>query len=127
MNKIIPIPILIFILISCNSKKDERGPLNASAGSAPISQKGCLTSFETVNGETINKTYGGGIKDGHWITYEFVIPNVKQNKDSKVIRAKMEEGYYKENKKEGFWKFYNNDGTLKDSVEYKNDEPILNY
>lgn len=127
MNKIILIPILLFILISCNSKKEEHGPLNTGIGSAPVSEKGCLESFETVNGERINKTMGNNIKDGHWIHYEFVIPTAKKNKDSKVVRAKMQEGYYKENKKEGFWKFFNTDGTLKDSVEYKNDKPILNY
>jgi hypothetical protein len=123
MKNIILIAIL-FVLISCNTKTELHEALSSNKHAAPISQKGCLASYETVNGETINKTYGGDIKDGHWIHFEFVIPTAKENKDKKVVRAKMEEGYYKENKKEGFWKFYNKDGTLKESVEYKNDVPV---
>lgn len=126
MNKIILIAILAFVLVSCNTKNEEHVPLSSSIDGATISQKGCLASYETVNGERINKIYGGDIKDGHWIHYEFVIPTAKENTNKKVVRAKIEEGYYKENKKEGFWKFYNKGGTLKDSVEYKNDVPIHN-
>lgn len=91
--------------------------------------RGCVDIYELNvldNSDTINRTYGDGTKEGHWITFEWTDPNekmVNENKENlaKAGRAKIEEGYYKDNKKEGFWKFFNKDGTLKDSVEYKND------
>lgn len=51
---------------------------------------------------------------------------VAKTAKGKIIRNKLEEGYYRFDKKVGFWKFYNEEGTLKDSVEYKNDMSILN-
>ena len=62
------------------------------------------------------------IKSGHWISYGFTL---KKTVDNKTERVKIEEGYYRNNKKTGFWKFYNEDGTLKDSVEYKDDVPVI--
>ena len=53
-----------------------------------------------------------------------LISDKKENTVNTIIRAKIEEGYYRCNKRTGFWKFYNNDGTLKDSVEYKNDVAV---
>jgi antitoxin component YwqK of YwqJK toxin-antitoxin module len=38
----------------------------------------------------------------------------------------MEEGRYRQNKRQGYWKLYNRYGTVRDSVEYKNDVPVVN-
>ncbi|MBA2612413.1 MAG: hypothetical protein H0U95_10605 [Bacteroidetes bacterium] len=86
---------------------------------------GCLVSYDINpldNTEKINQVRGkDNIKDGHWITFGFA---VTKTNDNKTNRIKIEEGYYRKNKKIGFWKFYKEDGTLKDSVEYKNDVPL---
>ena len=36
----------------------------------------------------------------------------------------LEEGDYKDNKKQGVWVYYNVDGTIKNKVEYKDDVPV---
>lgn len=59
--------------------------------------------------DTVNKTDVNGHKQGRWIITERII---------------IEEGSYKDNKREGFWKHYNSDGSIKDSIEYKNDVPL---
>ena len=38
-------------------------------------------------------------------------------------REKTEEGFYKDNQKTGYWKNYNRNGTLKDSVLFENGIP----
>ncbi len=88
----------------------------------------CLPHIEILrNGDTINKRREDGTKEGHWIFFEWIVPMGKEPNGAagKLVRAKVEEGYYKNNKKEGFWKFYNqNEGKFKDSVEYKNDVAV---
>ena len=83
--------------------------------------RGCPnSSYEVLaNGDTVNKSYGNEkIKEGHWIT--FVLINRNPN-DKKIEKCRMEEGYYKNNKKTGFWILYNRDGSVRDSVEYRDD------
>lgn len=72
----------------------------------------CSATFDidvSGRGDTINKTYGKhGIKEGHWIVFQMIssgvklISNKKENTVNTIIRAKMEEGYYRRNKKSGF-------------------------
>jgi antitoxin component YwqK of YwqJK toxin-antitoxin module len=58
-----------------------------------------------------------------WITFALA---VTKNNKVKTNKVKIEEGYYRKNKKFGVWKFYNEDGTIRDSVEYKNFIPLAN-
>ena len=72
--------------------------------------------------ERINQVYGKQhIKEGHWITFGFT---ASKTGDNKADRIKIEEGYYRKNKKVGYWKTFNDDGTLKDSVAYQNGVPV---
>ena len=63
----------------------------------------------SLNGETFNTMYGKhGIKEGHWIVFQMIRPGVKlisnkkENTVNTIIRAKIEEGYYRRNKKKAF-------------------------
>lgn len=73
--------------------------------------------------DTINRMFYDGTKLGHWIVFEWTIPDGAQplGAAKPPVRIKVEEGYYKNNKKEGIWKFYRKDGTFKDSAMYRND------
>lgn len=79
------------------------------------------SSYELSNGDTINLIYNG-LKQGHWVVMKTIAVNhVSVTKTERVV---VEEGFYKDNKKEGVWKYFNNDGSLKDSVLYNNGEPV---
>jgi hypothetical protein len=117
--------MLCFILAWNNKSKTESA---ASPTKLIRSEMGCYLPFELNplgNNDTINRMCYEGTKAGHWIVFQWIIPNGKQPLGAAVspVRAKLEEGYYLSNKKEGFWKFYKTDGTLRDSIEFKNDEP----
>ena len=109
------------LFIQACDDKIETVDIKQGADSNDTISIGCLGLYDinpSDNKERINQVYSkGGIKDGHWIIFGL---NFVKTADGKTNRAKIEEGYYRKNKKIGFWKFYNADGTLKDSVEYKN-------
>lgn len=84
--------------------------------------------------DTVNLIYDGK-KEGHWVVKEHVKTLVSLCKDSthqeankhaynKTFFCVTEEGYYKNNLKEGLWLYYNTDGSVKDSVVYKNGEVV---
>ena len=136
MFKLFIIGIVIFCFIQACGNRSETVITEQGTNTIDTINIGCLGSYEINvlgNGETINRLYGKErIKQGHWINFEFIIPTGKQsfeaneNKNKKVARTKLEEGYYRHNKKEGFWKSYNKYGTLKDSLQYKNDIAVIN-
>jgi hypothetical protein len=115
--------ILIFFFISCSDTietlKVVQTP-NQKSDEVNILDIGCIVTYETLeNGEEINRVFGKEkVRHGHWITYVLIVP--KGSTTNKMVRAKMEEGFYHWNKKVGFWKIYNQDGTVRDSIEYKN-------
>lgn len=71
------------------------------------------------NGDTINKIDCNGFKQGHWINSHFAVPDGQRN----ASWVKVEEGEYKDNNKQGYWKRYNPEGDIIDSIRYKNDIP----
>jgi hypothetical protein len=107
------IPIILFISsCSCKTEAEKRNKIEGLVDTLNI---GCLSSYDinpSNNQEKINKVYGKDqIKDGHWIIF-----GIAKNAHEKVNRVKLEDGYYRKNKKIGFWKLFNKDGTLKDSI-----------
>jgi len=118
--------IFLFLITACNQKTELVSKSNETIGIDTINI-GYLGSYD-VNpldtSEKINQVYDKEkIKHGHWIAFGAA---VTKTMNDKVVRTKIEEGYYRFNKKVGFWKFYNEDGTLKDSIEYKNDIAVVN-
>lgn len=91
-------------------------------------ERSCYVPFELnpmdIN-DTINRMFYDGTKLGHWIVFQWIVPNGKNplGAATSPVRAKLEEGNYVNGKKEGFWKFYRKDGTFRDSVPYVNDVP----
>ena len=96
------------------------------------------TSYEIYSRDTINLTDGNGYKQGHWVIFDNVVQNTALTKSppdkpenetqksltSPTARIPLEEGDYKDNKKQGVWKYYSSDGALKNSAEYKDDVVI---
>lgn len=79
-------------------------------------------SFENNDQDDINKKDANG-KQGKWIYYGKDRPEAGIPPEGKV-----EEGYYKDDRKEGIWIKYHNDGvTPKLKGEYENNRPKGNY
>ena len=121
--KLFTLGTIIFCFIQACSDK----PKTEETETTEKMGRGCFDIYELNGLDTINRQYGDGTKEGHWIIYAWIDPKEKGEGDKKPGRSKITEGNYKDNKKEGFWKFYDkNDGTLLDSVEYKNDVAVTN-
>lgn len=96
--------IILLFTFSCSVRSDRK----------------CLNSFELGDtGDTINIIDCKGLQQGHWIISKVIMTDKTH---AKMI--KIEEGFFRDNKKEGFWKFFNTDGSIKDSLEYKDDVPM---
>lgn len=119
---------LICFLQACNEQADS-GIANETKNTVDTLDIGCLGSYEldlNGNGDTINGVYGKDhIKHGRWITYILRSSETGARAESaKTRRTKSEEGFYNKNKRTGLWKFYNEDGSIKDSVEYRDGVPV---
>ncbi len=114
---------MVFFMSSCRSStiKEEQ------------SEKKIGGSFELNNSspnDTINLIDADGNKQGHWVNKKFavvshtIISNYAPDSiiDKKVTKEteqfNVEEGYYKDNKKEGVWKIFYSNGKVKDSMVY---------
>lgn len=67
---------------------------------------------ETYHGKPVNVVDGSNMKQGFWVKFA---PNDK----TKIL----EEGIYKDNKKEGTWKEYYANGNAKSEIIYVNNKP----
>jgi antitoxin component YwqK of YwqJK toxin-antitoxin module len=81
------------------------------------------TSFASLAQEdTLNQTINGQ-KEGSWILLGKDNPDMKR-----CPSCKIEEGNYRNNRKQGVWKFYHADGeTLKKEITYLNGRPSGTY
>lgn len=100
-----------------------------------------LTSTYEINGsDTINFTDDRGLKQGRWVIFDSPPQNNSgftksppdnqeaqpQKSLTKNWRTSLEDGHYKDSKKQGVWTYFNDDGTVKNTVEYKDDVPVTN-
>jgi antitoxin component YwqK of YwqJK toxin-antitoxin module len=82
----------------------------------------CAGVFQNEPGD-INKKDSEGRKQGKWVYYGKDRP-----KEGYPAEGKIEEGYYKDDRKEGWWIKYHNDGvTPKLKGEYVNNRPQGSY
>lgn len=77
-----------------------------------ISNLSLYSQTDTYQGKTVNVTDGSNLKQGLWVKFA-------TNDKTKVL----EEGNYKDNKKEGIWKEYYSNGNLKSEITYVNNKP----
>lgn len=113
---------------ACNNNMDTKteSKLTADMYSCPVIYKG----------DSINKTYNG-IKQGHFVLFDTDVerntafmkspPDNPENEKQKSTTSPgipIEEGDYKDNKKQGVWIYYNTDGSVKKQIEYKDDVPV---
>lgn len=114
--------VISFFALACENKNELGRPLGE-----------CSYELRLQNSkmDTFNLTYDGQ-KQGKWVVYKDIIPksSILPSDNSKALQGKIvrrtfEEGLYKDNKKTGYWKYYNEeDGSLKDSVLYSEGEII---
>lgn len=111
--------------------------LAACINTSQANTKNILPVFElTDTKDTINYVDIKGLKQGHWIVYEINSGNsnlnacvtaaadtVKTDKPANWTNTcgkyKIEEGFYKDDKKIAWWKRFEKDGSLKDSLKYQ--------
>lgn len=114
--------IFLFFALACENKNELGKPLGE-----------CSFELRQLNNrmDTFNLMYDGK-KQGKWGVYKDIIPKSSilpsdnsNTLQAKIVRRTLEEGLYKDNKKTGYWKYYNEeDGSLKDSVLYADGEIV---
>lgn len=72
---------------------------------------------DTAN--TLNYMDANGKRQGHWI-----INNTTEHLPGYSDSAKVEEGDYQDNMKEGEWIEYNADGSVKSTTTFKDNKPV---
>lgn len=79
-------------------------------------------SFEMYEGDTINFTDVEGKKQGYWVIFGRMrsVPGFS-------AEQKIEEGEYKNSRKQGLWKKYFPNQKLKSEITYKNNRPSGDY
>lgn len=99
----------LLMMISCGDN---------GARTAPIENAGkAVYSFELrgpTGSDTVNIIYNG-LKQGKWI-----IRGKDKHGTSHHAEEKVEEGFYKDDKKVGYWKKYSPEGTILDSILFEN-------
>jgi antitoxin component YwqK of YwqJK toxin-antitoxin module len=75
-------------------------------------------SYEVIDGDTINLVDENGLKQGFWRIFGRMKKLPEYQPDQVV-----EEGTYKDSKKNGLWKRFFPNGKVKDEIEYVNNRP----
>ena len=75
-------------------------------------------SYEVIDGDTINVVDANGLKQGFWRIFGRMKKLPGYQPDQVV-----EEGNYKDSKKQGIWKRFFPNGKVKDEIEYVNNRP----
>ncbi|HWY09777.1 MAG TPA: hypothetical protein VN026_00555 [Bacteroidia bacterium] len=106
------LPVVLFLIQSCSENKEPAARV-CRGGSYELSFKTGKDTFNLIDCENN--------KQGHWVIFKWVVLN-KQNGPERIAD---EEGFYKDNKKQGFWKKFSPIGKVLDSVEYKDGVAIV--
>lgn len=74
--------------------------------------------YELYQNDTINREDSSGTRRGYWKIFNRML-YLPDYKDDQIV----EEGLYLNNKKEGVWKQYFNNGKIKSIITYKTNTP----
>src|ERR1043165_938531 len=126
---------LTCLLISTACVNEATMPLSAGVVIESELTRGCLASYELAGEnlrDTVNRVYGFGVRHGHWITYGYYVKGAKPGpapngkNENGMIKVKLQEGWYNNNRKVGIWRTYDQDGTVIDSTSFKSEFPSDN-
>ena len=112
----------VVALVSCNQSSDDARKKNYDESAAKIdsaNKKKFIKPLATDSTGATNYTDASGKKQGHWI-YTGEMRHLPGYADN----AKVEEGLYKNDMKEGEWTEYNADGSVKSKTTYEDNKPV---
>lgn len=127
------IATIFFVIAACTNEQKKSV---ADEQTKSVSER-CTSSYELTGlggKDTVNLIDCDKRKQGKWVLTKPVIfdksitPSAtKESMKRKLVHITLEEGFYKDDKKVGYWKYYNEeDGVLKDSVLFINGEAVKN-
>jgi antitoxin component YwqK of YwqJK toxin-antitoxin module len=108
--------------ISCNQNTDDARKKNYDESVAKLdsaNKKKFIKPLATDSTGALNYTDAAGKKQGHWI-YTGSMRHLPGYSDN----AKVEEGLYKNDMKEGEWIEYNADGSVKSKTTFDDNKPV---
>lgn len=90
------------------------------SGFLALAQRPGWTSFDLYLGDTVNVIENNSIRQGRWV----LLGKDKKGKKYKFYKPSqiVEDGNYKDGKKEGLWKTYHQSGKVETEIKYVNDE-----
>jgi antitoxin component YwqK of YwqJK toxin-antitoxin module len=106
--------LALVVLVSCNQSNTK-----GDKDKADTIGHGKLVVALSNDDSRINYADANGKKQGHWI-----IKNSERHLPGYSDTARVEEGDYKDNMKEGEWTEYNADGSVKSKTTFKDDQPV---
>lgn len=80
-------------------------------------------TFQIHNGDTINVVDANNMKQGHWIYFGNMKPNIPDYSPE----SKIEEGEFSNNRKDGMWIKYYPDGKIHSEITFSNNRPKGHY
>lgn len=98
--------LAVFILASCGNEAEKQIPSDTATGKVNSIPDSAMLNF----------TDAAGLRQGHWI-----ITGSMKHDPQYAPDAKVEEGMYRDGKKEGLWKTYDANGNLKSEDQFVND------
>ena len=125
MKKISLLPVICIsiVIASCNNTSSSEAAQKAKADSAKADSlkhgKFVIALVKDTTSHGDNYMDVNGKKQGHWI-----ITNDMKHLTDYDDKAKIEEGYYSDNMKEGEWIEYNPNGSIKSKMIFKDDKPV---
>lgn len=130
-------PFILVAVTCCFIQSCSDKPKISTEDLGPADNYGCPIVY---NGDTINRSYKG-VKQGHFVLFdtdvqrntahtksppEAVYTEVNKQNSMTSPGKPLEEGDYKDDKKQGIWTYYNPDGSIKTTVKFKDNVPVNN-
>ena len=115
VKTVLAISVIAIFIFCCACKNKNVSPTKNVSGNVAIAQN----VSEINNRDEINWIDATGKRQGHWIIFGRM-----QKNSTYTSEAKVEEGNYKDDLKDGEWTFYNPDGSVKGTLLYKSGQEV---
>lgn len=116
----IPSILIVILLVSCSTgiQNEQQGNKGSADSTTAVSlkKKKFVNALVSDSDTSLNYTDAKGMKQGKWI-----VKNNVMRLPGFAPDAKVEEGFYKDGRKEGEWIEYNADGSIRSKVIFKDD------